>query len=87
MPGQQSSKGLDQLDLVKVLIRLDTLISELKTDVGTIATFQTALTAKLDADSGVGDTDYASSLTEVAAPSSATPMSASDLSALTFTVT
>lgn len=50
---------------------IKTLTDELKTDIGTIATFQAALTAKLDADAGITDTDYASSLTEVVAPSAA----------------
>lgn len=87
MAFQQSAKGLDQEDLVKVIIRLCTAVEELLDDVATIATFQAALTAKLDADSGVGDTDYASGLTEVVAPSSSDPSSANSLSDLTFTVT
>jgi hypothetical protein len=48
-----------------------TVVDELVTDVGTIATFQAALTAKLDADSGITDTNYAATLTEVVAPTAA----------------
>ena len=64
-------------ELIDLLAEVRTFQTEVKTDIGTIATFQAALTAKLDADSGVGDTDYASSLTEVAA------MTASAVSAVT----
>jgi len=44
-----------------------TLTDELKIDIATIATFEAALTAKLDADAGITDVDYASTLTEVVA--------------------
>lgn len=50
-----------------------TLETELKADIGTIATFQAALTAKLDADAGITDTDYAATLTEVAAVTASPP--------------
>jgi hypothetical protein len=105
----QSSIGLDQDQLVEVIIRLCVAVEELiddhatqvtfdtevKADIGTIATFQAALTAKLDADAGVNDTDYASSLTEVVAMTASPiatltapdPTSSNSLTDLTFTVT
>lgn len=66
-------------ELVTDLASYKTVVDEVVTDIGTIATFQAALTAKLDADTGVNDTDYASGLTEVVAPTAAAPaaMSAS----------
>ena len=77
-----SQTALFQLleDIVSVVneLRTDhatfkTVVDELVTDVGTIATFEAALTAKLDADAGVTDADYASTLTEVVAPTAAAP--------------
>jgi hypothetical protein len=66
-----TGKGLSQSELINWMDKMDTLIDELRTDINTIATFQAALTAKLDADAGITDTDYASSLTEVAAVTAA----------------
>jgi len=61
-------------DLTSQKVVIDAMVAlstELRTDMGTVATFQAALTAKLDADGGITDVNYASTLTEVVAPSAA----------------
>lgn len=82
-----SEQGATQQDIVSLLrdlralaveLRADaatqkTFNDEVKADIGIIATFQAALTAKLDADAGITDTDYASSLTEVVAMTASPP--------------
>jgi len=60
-------------NLMAWLELLSTLIDEVHDDITTIATFQAALTAKLDLDAGITDTDYASTLTEVVAPTAPKP--------------
>jgi hypothetical protein len=47
-----SQRGFDQNDLVELLVEMQQAINELRTSV-------TTLTAQLDADAGVTDTDYA----------------------------
>ncbi len=59
-----TGKGMDQGALYAYLVDLTALVNEIAADIGTIATFQAALTAKLDADVGVTDADYASTLVE-----------------------
>jgi len=60
--------GMSQIDLVKYLQNVRDLVNELQTDHATlladvtaIRTAVTGITAQLDADAGVTDTDYASS--------------------------
>lgn len=66
------------------LALLSTLIDEVHDDVTTVATFQAALTAKLDLDPGITDTDYASSLTEVVAPTAPKPSATHTISDTDF---
>lgn len=53
-----SAQGVTQVDLVTLLTAIETLSNELRTDRGSMSACWDILLKKLDADSGVTDTDY-----------------------------
>ncbi len=60
--GAFTSIDMSQEDMVTFIQAAGTLLNELRTDRATMATSYDALLAKLDADTGVDDDDYASTL-------------------------
>lgn len=61
--GDITENGMNQGDLVKVLKNLRDVVNELQADHATNRALLAAVLAKLDTDTGVNDTDYASSTT------------------------
>lgn len=69
-----TENGMGQGDLVKLLGNIRDLVNELQADHATYRAAWVELVAKLDADGGITDTDYAASITLPAALSNSTAL-------------
>jgi hypothetical protein len=74
LQGDITENGMGQGDLVKLLGNLRDVVNELQTDHATYRAAWVALVAKLDADAGITDTDYAASITLPAALTNSTAL-------------